>query len=439
LGGDFIYSKYSIDDKITHVIGNHIIEGGIGADFMETIINFNFEIDPELQATLASNPQFRAVFSDLRDVKKYNKYRAFLQDNIQITNKFIFQPSLRLDYYDILDQAYLAPRFSLSYAVDEVTTLRAMWGIYYQSPGYEKLRDQNILYDLSDVYTKQLNAERAIHYIAGVERWLSSEWQVRFEGYYKSFSNLYIQNIISGNAYLTEEIPGKDSRYPSGWTLPAVIQADSATQIPINGASGDAYGFELFLAKKNILNNSRLSGWISYALAYANREEDGITYPFRFDQRNTLNVVTNYRFNNWFEFGFRFQYGSGFAISQPFGVKPRVVLEDRNLDGIPETPVISTRSGTNNAQGEEEVIFDIDYGDRKLNSRLPEYIRLDLRFNLFADYWDLDWIFYLDVINVFNRSNVIGYNYYTAENLTLGRETNTMFPIIPTLGFSVKF
>jgi hypothetical protein len=438
-GGIFTYSKYSIDDKLTFVVDNHILEGGIGADFMETIIDFNFMIDPELQSTLSSNPQFRAVFSDLRDIKTYNRYRAYVQDNIQLSNKFIFQPSLRLDYYDILDKAYLAPRISLSFALDEITTLRAMWGIYYQSPGYEKLRDQGVLYDLSDIYTKQLAAERAIHYVAGLERWLSSEWSVRLEGYYKSFSNLYAQSIILGNTYLTEEIPGKNPRYPSGWTLPAVILSDSTTQIPINGSSGEAYGFELLLAKKNILNNSKLSGWFSYALAYANREENGRTFPFRFDQRHTLNFVMNYRLNSWFEVGLRFQYGSGFAISQPSGIIPRIILEDRNLDGIPETPVIATRAETENSNGEEEVIFDIDYGERKLNSRLPEYLRLDLRLNFFADYWDLDWIFYLDIINVFNRSNIINYNYNVTSNLTLGRETNTMFPIVPTLGFSVKF
>lgn len=50
-----------------------------------------------------------------------------------------------------------------------------------------------------------------------------------------------------------------------------------------------------------------------------------------------------------------------------------------------------------------------------------------------------DWVIYLDVINVYNQSNVVGYDYYVEDNLTLGRETTTMFPIIPTLGFSVTF
>jgi hypothetical protein len=435
----FSYSKYSVDDKISYLVGNHIIDAGVGADFMETVINFNFDLDPQLEAIFAANPQFRSVLTDLKDVKFYNKYRAYLQDNYKVTDNFFLQPSLRFDYYDILDKVYFAPRLSFSYALDDITTLRATWGIYYQSPGYEKLRDQGILYDLADEFTTLLNAEKAVHYVAGIERWLSSEWNIRLEGYYKDFMDLYIQNVVGGNIFVTEEIPGKDPKYPSGWTLPAFLQGDSTTQIPINGSNGEAYGLEILLAKRNVLNNSRLSGWISYAFAFANRYENGVKFPFRFDQRNTVNVVLEYRINNWLELGVRWQYGSGFPISEPLGIKPRIVLEDRNLDGIPETPVIATRSGTANANGEEEVIYDIDFGNRKLNGRKPEYHRLDIRLNAFADYWGLDWVFYLDVINVYNRSNILNYDYFVTQNLVLGREPTTMFPILPTLGFSVKF
>ena len=66
-------------------------------------------------------------------------------------------------------------------------------------------------------------------------------------------------------------------------------------------------------------------------------------------------------------------------------------------------------------------------------------IRLDIRINAFADYWELDWVFYLDVINVYNRSNILNYDYFVTQNLVLGREPTTMFPILPTLGFSVRF
>ena len=41
--------------------------------------------------------------------------------------------------------------------------------LYFQSPGYEKIVDQGVLYDLSDLYTKQLDAENALHYVSGLK------------------------------------------------------------------------------------------------------------------------------------------------------------------------------------------------------------------------------------------------------------------------------
>jgi hypothetical protein len=436
-GGEFIYKKYSVDDKFTYLLKDHIFEAGVGADFMQTTIDFRFDLDEQLQAVLNSNPQFRSAIDDLKDIQNFNRYRAYLQDNFRISEKLTFQPGLRLDYYNILTKAYLAPRISMSYAFDQLTTLRAVWGLYYQSPGYEKLRDQGVLYDLSDRYTETLVAEKAAHYVFGIERWLSGEWSARVEAYYKDFDNLYLPQKLQGDRFYTEPIPGKDPRYASGWTLPATFSGDSLTQIPINASFGEAYGFEFFLSKRNTFYESRFSGWVSYAIAYANRYEDGLKYPFNFDQRHTVNIVLNYQMNNWLEFGVRWQYGSGFPISQPSGVKPRIILVDQDLDGTPETPVIATRKLNNG--GDNPVIFDVDFADRKLNSRKPVYHRLDFRVNAFAHWWDLDWTIYLDIINLYNRSNVIGYDYYVTEDLQLARETTTMLPIIPTLGFSVRF
>lgn len=437
--GDFDYRKVTIDDKLTLLWNENIFEAGAGMDFMQTTMNFKFDLDPALEAIFASNPQFRAALSDLKDVKNYNRYRVYVQNNFKVLDNLFVNPGLRLDYYELLGKAYLAPRLSFSYAIDELTTLRGVWGIFYQSPGYEKLRDQNVLLDLADVYTKNLNAEKAIHYVVGIERWLTNEWSLRFESYYKDFTDLIVQKKVDGTRYVTELIPGQDPKKPGSWTSPVAIKGDSVTQIPINNSYGEAYGFEFFLSKRNVMNSSKLSGWISYALAYANRFEDGIKLPFRFDQRNTFNVVLNYDFNNWFNVGLRWQYGTGFPYTEPVGIKSRIVLKDLNGDGKPETPVISTRKSFSNPNGEGEVVYDIDFGNNKFNSRKPAYHRLDVRFNFLANFWNLDWVFYLDVVNVYNRKNVVNYDYYITEDLQLGREQNNMFPILPTLGVSVKF
>ncbi len=119
----------------------------------------------------------------------------------------------------------------------------------------------------------------------------------------------------------------------------------------------------------------------------------------------------------------RWQYGSGFPYSEPLGIKPRIIYQDLNGDGVPETPVIATRKSFNDPNGEGEVIYDIDFGGNKLNARRPAYHRLDVRFNFLAKIWNLDWVFYLDVINVYNRKNVVNYDYYINEDLTLGQRT----------------
>jgi hypothetical protein len=437
--GDFDYRKVSIDDKFTYLWNENIFEAGAGVDFMETTMNFKFDLDPALEAIFAANPQFRAALSDLKDVKNYNRYRVYAQNNFKLTDKLFFNPGLRLDYYDLLDKVYIAPRISFSYALDDITTVRGAWGIYYQSPGYEKLRDQNVLLDLADVYTKNLDAEKAIHYVIGIERWLTSEWSLRFESYYKDFTDLIVQKKVQGTAFVTELIPGRNPRDASNWTTPVAISGDSLTQIPVNNSYGEAYGLEFFLSKRNIMSDSKISGWISYAFAYANRFEDGIKLPFRFDQTHTFNFVLNYDFSNWFNVGLRWQYGTGFPYSEPVGVKPRIILEDQNGDGIPETPVVSTRKNYSDPNVKGDVIFDVDFGDNKFNSRKPAYHRLDVRFNFVTNFWNLDWVFYLDVVNVYNRKNVVNYDYYVNEDLTLGREQNNMFPILPTLGVSVKF
>lgn len=436
---NFTFRKYSLDDKFTYIWGDNIFETGAGADFMQTTIDFKFDVDPQLKAFFSSNPQFRAVFSDLKDVDNINKYRAYIQNNFKVGNRLYIQPGVRFDYYDVLKKSYIAPRLSLSYAIDDITTLRAVWGNYFQSPGYEKLLDQQVLYDLSSKNTNTLVAEKSSHYVLGIERWLNSEWNIRVEGYYKYFQELINPKKVTGTKYYTQQIQGGDPYYSSGWTSPVPVPTDSLTQIPINNSNGSAYGIELLLAKKNITEDSRISGWVSYAYAFANRTEYNVSLPFRFDQRHTVNVVMNYKINSWLDLGIRWQYGSGFPISEPVGIKPRVILADLNFDGRPETPVIATRASYNNPNAPREVIFDIDYGTNKFNARKPAYHRMDIRLTAAAEFWSLDWSFYLDVINVYNRKNVVGYQYYINPDLTLGREANNMFPIIPTFGISARF
>lgn len=437
-GVDSYYSfrKYSFDNKLSHLWnGSNELELGAGADFILSKVDVDFEYSDKVKDYFDVDAGSNTVFNDVRNKIGYERYRLYVQNKFSIGGKLFLQPGIRYDYYSILDKEYIAPRFLISFALDDFTTIRGVLGEYYQSPGYEKLRVANQIFDFSKHYARKLNAEKATHYVLSFERWLSNNWRAKIESYYKYFDDIIIPKLERGIDYHTEPIAGQDPRVHTSWTQPTVVRSDSLTQIPVNKAKGEAYGIELLLEKRNFDDNRKLSGWIAYTLAWANRFEYGRTVPFRYDQRHTLNIMLNYKFTSWLELGIRFQYGSGFPYTEPVGIKPKVILRDTDGDKNPDTPVLAT-----NGQS-DKVIFDVDFGgiENRYKARKPAYHKLDLRLSADATLWNIDWRFYLDVINVYNRTNVIEYDYYITSDLKIEKIINSMLPVFPTLGLRMKF
>jgi hypothetical protein len=438
----FDFRKYSIEDRLLFYSGKSNFELGAGLDVMTTEIKFDLQLDPQLRAILNSFSNFRSILEKFKSNLNYWRFRTYVQSNLPVfsSDKIFISPGLRFDYYDILKKYYISPRIGLSFPLNDITTIRAFYGHFYQSPGYEKLRDQNVLYDFSRKNTDDLQAEKAIHYILSFERFLTPQWQFKSEVYLKDFRNLIVPLKVKGTQFVTQQISGTDPKYLSSWTEPVAIQADSATAIPVNNSNGKSYGWEIFLAKINKGSNDRIDGWISYSLSFSTREEMGKVIPFRFEQRHNFNFVMNYKFTESIELGLRWNYSSGLPYTEPVGIKPRIIMKDKDGDGTPETPEIATKF-TLNPNAPKEVLFNIDYGidPNFYNARRPDYHRLDLRLSYYTNFWKLNWLFYLDVINVYNRKNVVGYDYYIDDNLNLKRRETYQLPIFPTIGVSIRF
>lgn len=425
----YVFRKYSVKEELTWALEGHTLEAGASVDFLKTQLIWHFRPDDVFRSILTVRGI--AFEEEFLQTKEYNRYGVYLQDKVKVSGTFSLQPGLRFDHFEILGKSYLQPRFNLLFSLDPVTTLRGAWGIYYQSPGYEKLLDQNSFLDLTNSAVGTLKAEKATHYVLGVERWLDPEWQIRLEAYYKRFDDVIVQRYMPGTVIKTSPIPGGDIRRRSGWTTPIATQEDSPTTDPSNEATGRAIGFEVLLEKKNKSQDSRLSGWISYALASAERVRDGITTPFRFDQLHTLNVVLDYKISSWLEAGIRWRYGTNFPYTPPIGISPRIVNVSRG----------GVRADSIQVDPNGNVIFDIDRGreENKNSARFSPYHRLDVRLTAHADYWGWDWSFYLDVINAYNHKNVLNYRFFINDDLTVGRSPTHMLPILPTLGVSVRF
>jgi hypothetical protein len=426
---NFAFKKTAFSEEMSYHTGQHFLEGGAGFDLLTTTIFFNISYTSRTEDFIKSLPN--AFPSNISQSKEYFRWHVYGQDKIELFGKrFYIQPGLRLDYYRIIDRFYLSPRLDASFALDPITTLRGAVGYYAQSPGYEKLIDQNQFFDLSQnsSFITSLRAEKAFHYVLGVDRWIDNKWLIKVEGYYKVLWDVLVQKLETTTVpegFLTQ---GTDPNLSNAWTVQNVTETQLSTT-PINAGNGQSYGLELLLEKRNVFASDKLSGWLTYSLSWSKLHQYGYTVPFQYDQRHTANVILNYKINSWLDLGSRFVLGSGFAYTPVIGVKPR----------------INALTGNVQTDDNDKVIYNFDYGGvGNINSaRLPVYHRLDMRATAHTKFWSGDWSFYLDVINIYNHTNVLGYSYTIMPQPdalpVLNKTASTQFPIVPTIGLSAKF
>jgi hypothetical protein len=420
------FTKTSFSQSLLVNSGPHALEFGYGVDFLRSDFIQYFTIDESFREFLGSIGQ--PVPTNAVETVRSNRFSLYLQDRIRFGDRFYIQPGIRLDAFSALGrQLYVAPRVNASLKIDELSTLRAAYGIYYQSPGLEKQDFRNRLL-FSEEFLRDAVAERADHYILGFDRMLDAQWQFRLDTYWKHFTEVIVPEELAGSRWVSFPT-GVDPRSPDGWTTPVRAAADSLTVRPVNDASGDSYGFEVMLQKIRGSSFDRVSGWVSYALSFSERDRDGIMSPFQFDQRHAVNIVGNYRFAESWDIGARFTLRSGRPQRAPLGVRPRVIEEERNGELV---PVIQTDQNG-------RVILDVDYEQDRLSGRLNLYHTLDLRITTYPSWWGLSWAVYLDVQNVYNRENEQAGRYYVSEQGALQRRAIYGIPIFPSLGFSLTF
>jgi hypothetical protein len=85
---------------------------------------------------------------------------------------------------------------------------------------------------------------------------------------------------------------------------------------------------------------------------------------------------------------------------------------------------------------ERSIEMSDDTRNRAGDNRLPLTSRLDWRLSYLPRFWGANWVFYLDVINAYNRKNVQDFSY---DPKTKKDEPIYGIPLVPTIGVSVRF
>lgn len=187
----------------------------------------------------------------------------------------------------------------------------------------------------------------------------------------------------------------------------------------ILSGKGRAYGVEAALHK----THGRFNGWLNYTLSWSDRKYEelngGEAFPFKFDRRHSLNLVTNYQLSKRINISGTFTFGSGYAANLPtarYGA--RAISPDELFGGF--VPV--DHYGTMNAY------------------RMPAFHRMDLSINFrkrkrfYARTWNIS------IYNVYNRQNAF-YIFLDpqliSENLSFMQ--GSLFSILPSITYKVEF
>ncbi len=424
----------------TQVSSRHLVETGFELHRLQTRWGLSVEGDRSSSDTNQSLPSHyglpgKSLPSLLDSKRNHNRVGLWVQDRIQFSR---ISPELgvRVDHSGINGETTLSPRASISFDVGQATRLRAAAGVYVQSPGYEKLFQSSYFVDLSRGGHVGLENERSFHTVLAAEHDFSPAVMGRIEVYHKSFSNL-----IVGRLETEAERRDRVAAYDFDRFVDEVPTEPQITAFPINGASGNAYGVDLYITKKELSGKSRLTGWASYSYGVANRRAYGRTFPFDYDRRHSLSMVGRYRLSPSMEISATARIASGFPWTPPIGIQVAAEedLGDRDGDGRLDEMV-----PVRDHQGQLVYTFDVG-GPSNINSaRLPVFARLDTRFTYRPHGSAGRWSLFVEILNVLNRDNAgymqcgLGYNPY-GERPLIVQERDFSVPLLPTFGVSVSF
>jgi outer membrane receptor protein involved in Fe transport len=189
--------------------------------------------------------------------------------------------------------------------------------------------------------------------------------------------------------------------------LTSVVVSNDTTNLLTNAGSGRAQGIEFSIQKKY---TSGFVGSASYPYSFSQRQDGaGLpSYDFEYDRPHIINLIAGWEAGNNWQIGFKWQFASG----------------------NPYTPVV----GTIKKGG----IFYVIDGARN-SARYPDYHKLDIRIDKKFVFSSFTLTAYLDLWNVYNRTNVLSYTYKTDASGVITQNERLDFGLLPILGLTAQF
>jgi hypothetical protein len=329
------------------------------------------------------------------------KFGLFASGILYPANRLKVIPGVRCDHFTFNNSTTVAPRLGLVYSAARQLDLTASGGLQYQEPDYVQLA--------ADATNRSLAAKRVGTGIVGME-YTFTEVAARcvVEAFYKNYHNV-----------------------PVPYELTTADPADRSDRW-ISGGSGYSYGLEFFVNKK-LTGNFFGSAAASFSRSLQRDVRPGHSGEWlrgEFDFRTMITLTGGYKIDLIEKSWYKRLHGRWWmiALSPLLPIADRVELSAkwRYLGGRPRTAM------TWNAPLHEWIEDDGQY----LASTYPAYHRLDFRFERRFGFGFLQMIYYFDLQNIYNQSNVWTYLYSDRR----GSETRIyQFSFFPAGGVIIGF
>ena len=373
---------FSVLHDATFQIGREFTVNG-GAEARDTTENY---YDNYMWDVVTGDPSFSA-YPAVKFLGQAWRYGGYLQPSWSSRKgPIMLTAGGRFDRFEFTEQNLWLPRASLSIGLTSRSKLLAGYGQYAQYPNLEQL--------LGDNRNPALRAQRATHYVAGLEQLISDRVRFKVEVYDRKEKQ---------NPYT----PQAEWRLLNGVVVGPVYEA------PLhNSVRGSSHGIEFSLQR---VSANRLSGWLSYSIGYARYRDtlDNLYFDGDYDQRHTVNAFASYRLSKTVGWSGKFRYDSNF-------------------------PVVGFFHGTPEA-GNQTQIFA--FSSQRNQIRVPDYSRLDTRLNKAYYYKRSKLTVFVEGDNLLNHANVryFGVNTYNFITGQVKLIHDNMLPILPSGGFTFEF
>ncbi len=376
---------YSFKSRLDFYQSNvYTMRTGVEASF--------YKYKPGLQSTSYDNDNTQTYIDDTAGYQQQlvsSEISLYQEHEITVSPKIKLNFGIRAIKYFCEDTSYfrLEPRLSSRFNINNNIALKANYTIMNQ---------------FNHVLINNLNGfEREIWFSATKELPPQVAQQGSVGIYY---NNPKIQTDISLEAFYKKMSHLQEYQSP----LFEDETLDNISNLTAKNGIGKARGFELYIKK----DFSRLMVNLNYTLSWSDRQFDDINngqwYPFIYDRRHDLSIVTIFNMNKQYSFGANFNLTSGAPITLPIGFS-----------------------------GDDGLMYRYFIYDDINNQNLPLYHRLDLMFKnkkTTAKGRSRTWTF--NLYNAYAHQNTlyISYNSYTNKTYKLNS-----FTILPSISYTLNF